>query len=114
MLRSALLISTMAFVWALGCGGRENGTSSNASTGSSGSSSSGANRGASAGDASTVAERNPQCPATVPTAGDSCKPPLECEYGADSHRVCTTVAEGGIARHTGAYFTWYISPPATG
>jgi hypothetical protein len=45
MSRSALIISTMAFLWALGCGGGENGTSSNASIGSSGSGSSGASSG---------------------------------------------------------------------
>ena len=115
MSRSALLISTLALAGAVGCGGRENGTTGTASTGtsSSGSGSSGASSGASAGaDASTVTERNPQCPATAPTAGDACKPILECEYGTDSHHVCTTTADCGSS--DSVHFEWSVSPPAAG
>src|ERR1700691_2117726 len=92
MHRAALIISTVALVVSLGCGGRENGT--NASSGV---------------DASTVTERNPQCPATVPTAGGPCKPILECEYGTDSHHVCTTTAE--CASSDSVNFKWFLTTP---
>ena len=109
--RSALITSTMAFVWALGCGGRENG-SNGTSGSSSGSSISGASSGASAGAPSTVTERNPQCPASASLATGSCEPPLQCEYGTDSHHVCTTTADCGSS--DSVHFKWSVSPPAAG
>jgi hypothetical protein len=118
--RFTLLISTLAVVGALGCGGREGRTSASSGTRSSSGSTSGDSGGASGGlDASTpvdasdvITERNPQCPAAVPTAGNPCKPILECEYGADLHHVCTTVATCGSTGSTN--FTWFLSPPTAG
>ncbi len=114
-------VSIMAVVLAVGCGGRASG----ASAGTSGGEGSGsrASSGTTAGlDASmamdgpgAVTGRNPQCPAAVPTGGGPCTAvPLECEYGDDSHHVCTTLAVClGIIAST-PYSAWSVSPPALG
>jgi hypothetical protein len=119
--RCALFIASVSLVAALDRGGRASGASAGTNSGSSsGGSSSGGGAGASAGPDASISvagpdattERNPQCPAAVPTAGDPCQPILECEYGADSHHVCTTVATCASTGSTN--FIWFISPPAAG
>jgi hypothetical protein len=67
-------------------------------------------------DAETLAaptERDPRCPATPPAMGDPCSPdpaPLECEYGGDTLRSCTTFAECMLDVPSGNYH-FHVDPP---
>jgi hypothetical protein len=66
------------------------------------------------GLAEGIAERNPQCPVSVPSAGSPCEPPLECEYGAagDMHHVCSTRADCDSS--DGVSFKWSLTFPPAG
>jgi hypothetical protein len=50
--------------------------------------------------------RDPRCPSSVPADGDPCSPvpaPLECEYGGDAFRRCTTFAECTLSFSDGTF-----------
>ena len=58
-------------------------------------------------------ERDPRCPATPPATGDPCSPdpaPLECEYGGDASRNCTTLAVCVLDIGSGNY-AFQLDPP---
>jgi hypothetical protein len=103
MARSALLVPTLATVWALGCGGNATGSTASSAAGSS--SSSGASSGANSRlDASIVSDATggpdgcamqpcgapaapaadaavPACPETAPAMHHACAQPQACAYG---------------------------------
>jgi hypothetical protein len=57
-------------------------------------------------------ERDPRCPANPPSAHDACSPepaPLECEYGGDVLRHCTTFAMCALDLDGTAHFK--LDPP---
>jgi hypothetical protein len=66
-----------------------------------------------AGRPAAPTERDPRCPATPPAMGDPCSPdpaPLECEYGGDTLRYCTTFAACALDIHSGKY-SFQVDPP---
>ncbi|MFI5306190.1 MAG: hypothetical protein ACHQ53_02495 [Polyangiales bacterium] len=62
--------------------------------------------------AAAPTERDPRCPAAPPGIGDPCSPdpaPLECEYGGDTLRYCTTFAECMLDIPSGNYH-FHVNP----
>jgi hypothetical protein len=56
--------------------------------------------------AGPLAARDPRCPSKPPSDGDPCSPvpaPLECEYGGDAIRRCTTFAECALSFSDGTF-----------
>jgi hypothetical protein len=57
-------------------------------------------------------KRDPRCPATPPAPHDACSPdpaPLECEYGGDALRHCTTLATCAVDLDGTSHFQ--VDPP---
>jgi hypothetical protein len=60
--------------------------------------------------------RDPRCPAKAPAMGDPCVPdlaPLECEYGGDAWKRCTTFAQCALDRDEAFHFRIDPASPCT-
>ena len=68
-----------------------------------------------AGSIAATARRDPRCPDNPPASGDPCTPdpgPLECEYGGDASRGCTTLALCLMDTQDGS-FHFQLTTPST-
>ena len=66
-----------------------------------------------AGSTTATAGRDPRCPDNPPASGDLCTPdpgPLECEYGGDASRGCTTLALCQMDTQDGSFHFQLTSP----